>query len=47
MTNGARVYIGRLARDVRERDVEKLFKGYGEVREITMKDGFGFAVRIA
>ncbi|KAK9686663.1 hypothetical protein K7432_015078 [Basidiobolus ranarum] len=38
----SRVYIGRLARDVRERDVEKLFKGYGDIREITLKNGFGF-----
>ncbi|ORX80535.1 RNA-binding domain-containing protein [Basidiobolus meristosporus CBS 931.73] len=38
----SRVYIGRLARDVRERDVEKLLKGYGDIREITLKNGFGF-----
>ncbi|KAK9707724.1 hypothetical protein K7432_010020 [Basidiobolus ranarum] len=38
----SRVYIGRLGRDVRERDVEKLLKGYGDVREITLKNGFGF-----
>ncbi|CAJ0905902.1 9267_t:CDS:2, partial [Entrophospora sp. SA101] len=43
MTTGAtRVYIGRLARDARERDVEKLFRGYGTIKEIKLMNGFGF-----
>lgn len=42
---GTRIYVGRLPYDVRERDVEKFFKGYGRVREILMKDGFAFVVR--
>jgi splicing factor, arginine/serine-rich 4/5/6 len=37
-----RVYIGRLPRDARERDVEKLFRGYGNIREIKLMTGFGF-----
>ncbi|KAF7729166.1 hypothetical protein EC973_004934 [Apophysomyces ossiformis] len=37
-----RVYIGRLARDARDRDLERLFKGYGDIREINIKSGFGF-----
>ncbi|ORX69182.1 hypothetical protein DL89DRAFT_215106, partial [Linderina pennispora] len=37
-----RLYVGRLPRDVRERDVEKLFKGYGEIRDICLLSGFGF-----
>lgn len=37
-----RVYIGRLPYDVRERDLEKFFKGYGRIREILLKNGFGF-----
>ncbi|CAG8435030.1 7266_t:CDS:2 [Diversispora eburnea] len=37
-----RVYIGRLARDARERDVEKLFRNYGTIREIKLMNGFGF-----
>ena len=37
-----RVYIGRLARDARERDLERLFKGYGDIREINLKNGYGF-----
>jgi arginine/serine-rich splicing factor 4/5/6 len=37
-----RVYIGRLARDARERDIEKLFRNYGTIREIKLMNGFGF-----
>ncbi|CAG2173711.1 unnamed protein product [Oppiella nova] len=39
---GTRVYVGRISYDVRERDIEKFFKGYGRIREILMKDGFAF-----
>ncbi|RWS29562.1 serine/arginine-rich splicing factor 4-like protein [Leptotrombidium deliense] len=39
---GTRIYVGRLPYDVRERDIEKFFKGYGRIREILMKDGFAF-----
>ncbi len=44
MTMGTRVYVGRISYDVRERDIEKFFKGYGRIREILMKDGFAFVV---
>ena len=44
MTSGTRVYVGRIAYDVRERDIEKFFKGYGRIREILLKDGFAFVV---
>ncbi|CAD5123224.1 DgyrCDS11584 [Dimorphilus gyrociliatus] len=37
-----RVYIGRLPYGVRERDVEKFFKGYGKLREVLLKSDFGF-----
>lgn len=37
-----RVYIGRLPFNVRERDVEKFFKGYGHSKEILLKNGYGF-----
>jgi len=37
-----RVYIGRLANHVRERDVDRFFKGYGRIREILLKNGYGF-----
>ena len=39
---GSRVYVGNIRDDVRERDVEKFFKGFGALREITLKNGFGF-----
>jgi RNA recognition motif-containing protein len=42
---GARVYLGRLANSARERDIEKFFKGYGKIREIILKEGYGFIVR--
>ena len=37
-----RVYIGNLGSDVRERDVEKFFKGFGKLGEISIKNGYGF-----
>ena len=40
MTN--RVYIGRLSPAARERDVERFFKPYGRIRDINLKNGFGF-----
>lgn len=41
-TMSTRVYLGRLARDASDRDVESLFKSYGRLREVTLKNGFGF-----
>ncbi|KAJ2396887.1 serine arginine-rich splicing factor [Coemansia sp. RSA 2559] len=38
----SRLYVGRLPRDVRERDIERLFRGYGEIRDICLMSGFGF-----
>ncbi|KAJ2508724.1 Serine/arginine-rich splicing factor 6, partial [Coemansia sp. RSA 1939] len=38
----SRLYVGRLPRDVRERDLERLFRGYGEIRDICLMTGFGF-----
>lgn len=43
--SGCRVFIGHLSPHARERDVEKFFKGYGRIREINLKNGFGFVVR--
>jgi len=34
--------MGNISDDVRERDVEKFFKGYGRVRNIVLKNGYGF-----
>ena len=42
MPNGQRVYVGNLASDCRERDIEKFFKGYGKFGEVSMKQGYGF-----
>ncbi|MGH0141426.1 UNVERIFIED_CONTAM: hypothetical protein FKN15_012388 [Acipenser sinensis] len=40
--SGCRVFIGRLSPNARERDVEKFFKGFGHIKEINLKNGFGF-----
>ncbi|KAF8944669.1 serine arginine-rich splicing factor [Haplosporangium gracile] len=37
-----RVYLGHLSRDASDRDIERLFKNYGPIREVTLKNGFGF-----
>uniref|UniRef100_A0A8C5N0F2 RRM domain-containing protein n=1 Tax=Leptobrachium leishanense TaxID=445787 RepID=A0A8C5N0F2_9ANUR len=37
-----RVFIGRLNPAAREKDVERFFKGYGGIRDIDLKRGFGF-----
>jgi arginine/serine-rich splicing factor 4/5/6 len=42
-----RVYLGRLHRDVRERDVEHLFRRYGNISEIRLMSGFGFVVSMS
>ncbi len=41
MTN-TRVYVGGLSYRARERDVEKLFQKYGRIREVSLKNGYGF-----
>lgn len=40
--SGCRVFIGRLNPAAREKDVERFFKGYGRIRDIDLKTGFGF-----
>ncbi|KAG0375550.1 hypothetical protein BGX24_008959 [Mortierella sp. AD032] len=37
-----RVFLGHLSRDASDRDIERLFKNYGNIREVTLKNGFGF-----
>ncbi|KJH49635.1 hypothetical protein DICVIV_04245 [Dictyocaulus viviparus] len=37
-----RVYIGRLSYRASERDIEHFFRGYGRIRDIVLKNGFGF-----
>lgn len=41
---GSRVYVGGLPFGVRERDLEKFFKGFGRIRDILIKNGYGFVV---
>ena len=42
MSDRPRVYIGRLSSRAREREVERFFDGYGKIRDIMLKNGFGF-----
>ncbi|KAK7038107.1 hypothetical protein R3P38DRAFT_2904476 [Favolaschia claudopus] len=37
-----RLYLGRLASDVRSEDVSKLFEGYGSIIDCRVMTGFGF-----
>ena len=39
-----RVYIGGLNSRASQRDVEKFFRDYGKIRDIILKNGFGFVV---
>ncbi|KAH3851925.1 serine/arginine-rich splicing factor 4-like [Dreissena polymorpha] len=39
---GTRVYLGHIPYFVRERDVEKFFHGFGKLRDIMLKNGYGF-----
>ena len=39
---GTRVYLGGISYRVKERDVERFFKGYGRIREILLKNAYGF-----
>lgn len=39
---GSRVYVGGLPYGVRERDLQRFFKGYGRTRDILIKNGYGF-----
>ena len=38
------MYLGRLPYGTRERDIDKFFRGYGKLREINLKNGYGFVV---
>uniref|UniRef100_A0AC34GTG0 RRM domain-containing protein n=1 Tax=Panagrolaimus sp. ES5 TaxID=591445 RepID=A0AC34GTG0_9BILA len=38
----SRVYIGNLSSRASERDVEDFFRGYGKIRDVILKSGFGF-----
>jgi len=40
----SRIYVGRLSYNAREKDVERFFRGFGRIRDINLKNGFGFVV---
>ena len=42
----SRVYVGRLSYQAREKDVERFFRGFGRIRDINLKNGFGFVVNL-
>ncbi|XP_074036959.1 serine-arginine protein 55 [Leptinotarsa decemlineata] len=37
-----RVFVGGLTHKIRERDLEKFFKKYGRIKEVSMKNGYAF-----
>lgn len=39
---GTRLYVGGLPHGVNERDLERFFRGYGRMREVLLKNGYGF-----
>uniref|UniRef100_A0A915M0D4 RRM domain-containing protein n=1 Tax=Meloidogyne javanica TaxID=6303 RepID=A0A915M0D4_MELJA len=38
----SRVYIGNLSSRADERDIEDFFRGFGRIRAVMLKNGFGF-----
>jgi len=43
----ARIYIGRLSNWARERDIERFLKGFGRIKDISVKNGYCFVVSFA
>ena len=39
---GDRVFLGNIPHRTRERDIERFFKNYGRLRDIVIKQGYGF-----
>jgi RNA recognition motif. (a.k.a. RRM, RBD, or RNP domain) len=42
----ARIYVGRLSNWARDRDLERFFKGYGRIKDISIKNGYCFVVGV-
>ena len=40
----ARVYVGGIPHDCKERDLEKFFRSFGRLRDCLIKNGYGFVV---
>lgn len=38
------VYVGGLTSDVRDRDLESFFNGFGNIKQISLKKGFAFVI---
>lgn len=38
----SRVYVGHLPPRCTERDIQRFFKGFGRLRDIVLKNGYGF-----
>ena len=41
----SRLYVGSLSYDCREKDLDRLFSEFGELRDVVVKNGYGFVVR--
>ncbi|XP_019865031.1 serine-arginine protein 55-like [Aethina tumida] len=39
---GTRVFVGGLTYKIRERDLDKFFRKYGRIKEVSMKNGYAF-----
>lgn len=40
----ARLFVARIARDVRARDLEDVFGRFGRLRDVVVKNGYAFVV---
>lgn len=43
--SNTRLFVARIARDCRARDLEDLFGRYGRLRDVVVKVGYAFVVR--
>ena len=39
---GTRVFIGNIHNNCREKDIDRFFKNYGRLRDVVIKQGYGF-----
>ena len=42
MTRDYKVFIGNIPFDCRESDIHSFFKGYGRIRQVVLKNNYGF-----
>jgi arginine/serine-rich splicing factor 4/5/6 len=43
----SRLYVGNLPYRATERDLDGFFRGFGKLREVILKNGFGFVVSLS